>query len=108
MSVWIIQCSRCQELGELVSTAHNTYTNTGNVSQFDFHHCQSDKSTVSFPVLSFVSSNDVMESGRTWYFMSSVFHHLNLNTNLRVIIELEYLQPIDVNVSQLLNTNYNQ
>ena len=40
-----------QELGELVSTAHNTYVNTGSVAQFDFH--QTDKSNVSFPLLSF-------------------------------------------------------
>ena len=34
-----------QELGELVSTARNTYVNPGSVAQFDFH--QSDKSNVS-------------------------------------------------------------
>jgi hypothetical protein len=60
-----------QELGELVSTACNTYANAGSVAQFDFH--QSDKSKESFPLLSFLSSNDLMESARAWYFMNSVF-----------------------------------
>jgi hypothetical protein len=36
-----------QELGELVSTARNTYANHGSVAQFDFHKL--DKSKVSFP-----------------------------------------------------------
>ncbi len=31
-----------------------------------------------------------------------VLHHLNLSTNLRVIIELEYLQPIDVRLRDLV------
>jgi hypothetical protein len=44
-----------QELGELVSTARNTYANAGSVAQFDFH--QSDKSKLSFPLLSFLSSD---------------------------------------------------
>ena len=82
-----------EELGELVSTARNTYANPGNVPQFDFH--QSDKSNVSFlPLLSFLSSNDLMESVVPHEFG---FHwsHLSLCTNLRVSIELEYLQPID-------------
>ncbi len=47
-----------QELGELVSTARNTYVNPGSVAQFDFH--QSDKSNVSLPLPSFLSSNDLM------------------------------------------------
>ena len=63
--------SRGEELGELVSTARNTYANPGSVAQFDFH--QSDKSNVSFPLLSFLSSNDLMETARAWYFMTSVF-----------------------------------
>ncbi len=53
-----------QELGELVSTARNTYASPGSVTKFDLH--QSDKSNVSFPLLSFLSSNDWMnrqESG---------------------------------------------
>jgi hypothetical protein len=44
------------EFGELVSTVHNTYVNPDSVAQFDFH--QSDKSNVSLPLLSFLSSND--------------------------------------------------
>ena len=59
-----------QELGELVSTARNTYVNAGNVAQFDFH--QSDKSKVSFPLLSFHSLNELMEASRAWYFLTSV------------------------------------
>jgi hypothetical protein len=89
-----------QELGEFVRTARNTYVNPGSVAQFDFH--QSDKTKVSFPLLSFLSSNDLMEPARAWYFMTSVFHHLNLSTNLRVLIELEYLQPIDVRLRDLV------
>ncbi len=44
LSVWkmFTNLSDGQELGELVSTERNTYTNDGSVSQFDFH--QSDKS----------------------------------------------------------------
>jgi hypothetical protein len=53
------------ELGEFVRTARNTYVNPGSVTQFDFH--QSDKSNVSFPLLSFLSSNDLMETARDWY-----------------------------------------
>jgi hypothetical protein len=79
-----------EELGELVSTARNTYANPGNVPQFDFH--QSDKSNVSLPLISFLSSNDLMESVVPHEFG---FHQLSLCTNLRVSIELEYLQPID-------------
>ena len=63
--------SHGQELGELVSTAQNTYVNPGSVAQFDFH--QSDKSNVSLPLLSFLPSNDLMESVRVWYHMNSVF-----------------------------------
>ena len=51
-----------QELGKLVSTARNTYVNAGSVEQIDFH--QSDKSKVTFPLLSFLSSNDFMETER--------------------------------------------
>jgi hypothetical protein len=54
-----------QELGELVSSVRNTYANPGSVPEFDFH--QSDKSNVSLPLLSFLSSNDLMESARVWY-----------------------------------------
>ena len=57
--------SRGQLLGELVSTTRNTYANPGSVAQFDFH--QSDKAKVSFPLLSFLSSNDLMEPARAWY-----------------------------------------
>jgi hypothetical protein len=46
------------ELGDLVSTARNTYVNPVSVAQIDFH--QSDKSNVSF-------SNDLMEPARAWY-----------------------------------------
>jgi len=31
------------------------------------------------------------------------FHQLNLSTNLRVLIELEYLQPIDVRLRDLVD-----
>ena len=79
-----------QELGELISTARNTYANPGSVAQFDFH--KSDKSNVSLPLVSFLSSNDLMESVVPHEFG---LHHLSLHTNLRVSIELEYLQPID-------------
>jgi hypothetical protein len=51
-----------QESGELVSTARNTYANAGSVAQFDQH--QSHESKVSFPLLSFFSSNDLMEAAR--------------------------------------------
>ncbi len=44
-----------QELGELVSTAHNTNVNPGSVPEFDFH--QSDKSNVSLHLLSFLGSS---------------------------------------------------
>ena len=64
-----------QELGELVSTARNTYANPGSVAQFDFH--QSDKSNVSLSLLSFLSSNDLMESVVPYEFG---FHHLSLRT----------------------------
>jgi hypothetical protein len=77
-------------LGELVNTARNTYTNPGSVTQFDFH--QSEKSNVSLPLISFLSSNVFMESVVPHEFG---FHHLSLSTNLRVPIEVEYLQPID-------------
>jgi hypothetical protein len=88
-------------LGELpvTSTTHNTYTNPGSVAQFDFH--QSEKSTVSLSCLSFLSSNDLMESVRDWYLVTSVFI-TKLHTNLRVFIELEYLQPIDVRLRDLV------
>jgi hypothetical protein len=66
---------------------------------FDFH--ESYKSKVSFPLLSFVSSNGVMELARAWYFTT-------LRTNFWVLVELDYLQPIDVKVSQLLNTSCNK
>ena len=49
-----------QELGEFVRTPRNTYANAGSVAQFDFH--QSDTSKFSFPLLSFLFSNDLMES----------------------------------------------
>jgi hypothetical protein len=78
-----------QEFGELVSTARNTYANAGRVAKFDFH--QSIQSKVSFPWLSNLSS-----SARAWYFMTSVFHHLNMRSNLRVLIQLQYFEPIDV------------
>jgi hypothetical protein len=48
------------ELGEFVRTARNTYTNSGSVVQFDFH--QSDKSNVTLPSISFLSSNELMET----------------------------------------------
>jgi hypothetical protein len=60
-----------QELGELVSTSRNTYVNPRSVPEFDFH--QSDESNVSLPLLSFLSSNDLMESVRAWYHMNAVF-----------------------------------
>ena len=56
-------------MGELVSTACNTYANAGSVAQFDFH--QSDKSNVPSPLLAFLSWNYFMESARAWYFMTS-------------------------------------
>jgi len=90
-----------QELGELVITARNTYTNLGSVAQFDFH--KSDNSNVSVPLLSFLSSSDLMESTRAWLFHDFGFHHLNLTTNLRVIVQLEYLQPIDVRHRDLVS-----
>jgi hypothetical protein len=55
----------------IAGIARNTYANPGGVAQFDFH--QSDNSNVSFPLLSFLSSSDLMESARAWYFMTSVF-----------------------------------
>jgi hypothetical protein len=45
-----------------VSTARKTYANPGSVTHFDFH--QSYKSNVSFPVLSCLSSNDLMDPAR--------------------------------------------
>ncbi len=60
----------------------NTYVNPGSVAQFDFH--QSDNSNVSFPLISFLSSSDLMDSERVWYYRlhDFGFHHLNLTTNL--------------------------
>ncbi len=55
---------------KLVSTTHNTYVNPGSVAQFDFH--QSDKSNTCLLLISFLSSNDLMESFRVWYLMCSV------------------------------------
>jgi hypothetical protein len=81
-----------QELGELASTACNTYANAGNVAQFDFH--QSGKSKVSFPLLSFVSSNDVMESARAWYFMTLVLHCNRLQKHVQKSIIPLYLQTV--------------
>jgi hypothetical protein len=62
-----------QELGELVSTAR-----TGSVAQFDFH--QSDKSNV-LPLVSFLSSNDLMESVVPHEFG---FHHLRGSVCTRI------------------------
>ena len=58
-----------QELGELLSTARNTYANAGSIAQFDLHQSHKVESVIS---LAF-SWNDVMEAGRAWYFMTSVF-----------------------------------
>jgi len=79
-----------QELGELVSTARNTYVNAGILSQFDFH--QSVTSKVSFPLLSFPSSNDLMEAARACHLMTSIFitSVTSLRSNLRVFIQIEY------------------
>ena len=44
----IMRHSGGEELGELVNTVRNTYSNAGSVAHFDFH--QSDKSKVSFPL----------------------------------------------------------
>ena len=78
-----------------MSTARNTYANAGSVAQFDFH--QTDESKVSFPLLSFLSSNDLMQSASAWYFMTSVFITLiRLLSNVKVLIQLQYVQTIDV------------
>ncbi len=47
-----------EELGELVNTVRNTNATAGSVAQFDFH--ESPKSNVSSPLISFLSSNDLM------------------------------------------------
>jgi hypothetical protein len=54
-----------------VITVHNTYTNTGGPVLYSLTSV--NKSKVSFPLISFLSSKDLMESGRAWYFMTSVF-----------------------------------
>ncbi len=84
----------------MVNTARNTYVNPGSVAQFDFH--QSDKSKVSFPLLSFLSSNDSDGTSQSLVLHDFGFHHLNLRTNLRVLIELEFLEPIDVRLRDLV------
>ena len=48
-----------------------TLVNADSFAQFDFH--QSDMSKVSFPLSPFLSTNDLMESVRVWYVMTSVF-----------------------------------
>jgi hypothetical protein len=68
-------CNR--SVGELMSTPRNTYANAGSVAQFDFH--QSEKSKVSVPLLSFLSSNGLMEPGRVSYFMTSAFSEQQVN-----------------------------
>jgi hypothetical protein len=47
-----------QELGDLVNTVRNTNATIGNVPQFDLH--QSPKSNVPSPLISYLSSNDLM------------------------------------------------
>jgi hypothetical protein len=84
-----------QELGELVNTARNTYVNTGNVAQFDFH--QSDKSNVSLSWLSFLSSNDLMESVQ--------FHRTGVSIK---DYKWQDTTPGEQKVNQLFNTNCNK
>ena len=57
-------------MGKLVSTERNTYENAGSVAQIVLKmlvalHRLSDKSKVSFPLLSFLYSNDFMETAVT-------------------------------------------
>ncbi len=83
-------------MGEFVRTARNTYGNPGSVAQFDFH--QSDKSKVSFPLLSFLSSNDLMDPVRVWYFMTPDEEKVN---------QL-FKTPGEEKVNQLFKTNCNK
>jgi hypothetical protein len=75
-----------QELGELFNTTLNTYVNAGNVPQFDFH--QSDKSNVSFPLLSFLQSQNA-------YFVSSPINIYDGTMNRKLKRRLIYESRCD-------------
>ncbi len=69
----------------------NTYVNPGSVAQFDFH--QSDNSNVSFPLISFLSSSDLMDSERVWYFMTSGFITSIWPRISNKLLDMQGLQP---------------
>jgi hypothetical protein len=65
---------------------------------------QSDMSKVSFPLPLFLSTNGLMEWARVWYVMTKIFMTslLNLQNSLRVLRQLQYLQPFDQISNRLL------
>jgi hypothetical protein len=68
-----------QELGELISTARNTYANPGSVAQFDFH--KSDQSNVSLPQCVHINScchdtRGICEVGTVWDYNFTTHVHV--------------------------------